>query len=151
MHGFTEELKEAVRAFIELKHPFSIGDIKTVVDEIVTQHGVYKDPITLGRVKKLLLSMLEKGDIPGYCLMSRPIVDDDGPKYILEFSPHNSMSISKIEMLDTPETYERVSCKIHPYYKRILRALSKTTNVSQDMIARSILTRGLALVFDQLK
>ena len=151
MFGFAEELKETVHAFVQFKRPFSIEDVKTVLDEIVAERGEYKDPITTGKIKTKLMEMLEKGDIPGYCLIPRPVVDDDGPRCILEFTPHNSMSISKIEMLECPVVYERVNCRIHPYYKQILRALSKSTNISQDMIARSILTRSLSLVFDQLK
>ena len=151
MHGFTKELKEAVNAFVALKHSFSIDDVKTVIDEITKQSGAYKDQITTDKIRKALFVMLEKGDIPGYCLSPKPIVDEDGPKYILEFALYNPMAISKLEMLELPQVYERVNCRIHPYYKRILRALSKTTNASQDMIARSILTRGLSLVFDQLK
>lgn len=146
-----KELKEAVHAFIAFKHTFSVDDVKEIVDELIAENGSYKDPISKSKIKAALLEMFEKGDINGYCLIPRPIVDDNGPKCILEFSPHNPMSISKIEMLGLPENFERVSCRIHPYYKQILRVLSKTTSVSQDMIVRSILTRSLSLVFDQLK
>ena len=151
MYGFIEELKEAVYTFVAFKQPFSVSDIKELLDEIVVERGIFRDKITLIKVKTALYNMLEKGDIHGYCIIPKPIVDSNGPRCELEFSPHNPMSISNIEMLELPDKFETASCRIHPYYKQILRALSKTSKTSQDMIIRSILTHSLSLVFDQLK
>jgi len=146
-----KELKEAVDTFVAFRQSFSVNDIKDLLDEMIVERGIFRDRTTLSKVKTALYDMLEKGDIHGYCIIPRPIVDDDGPRCVLEFSPHNPMSISNIEMLELPIKFENATCRIHPYYKQILKALSKTTKMSQDMIIRSILTHSLSLVFDQLK
>ena len=120
-------------------------------DHLIEENGIYKDQISDNKLKSAAIEYFEKGNMPGYCITAHPYVDDDGPKFLIEFTPNNPMSINSIDILDIPDRFERVTCKLHPYYKDFLRFLSSESGISQDMLARSVLTRGLSLIIDQLK
>lgn len=149
MFAHAEITKYAVLGLIEAGQPFDVNDVKTVVEAILEDGGKYHDPIDEKDLKSYLIEIFEKGYMMGYCLTTRPIIDEDGPKMLLEFSPENPLG--SIDLIIKPEKGDKIQCTIHPQYKDLLKIVCKKAECTQDVMIRSILIRALDLINDQMK
>ncbi len=130
---------------------FDINDIKTLTENILKDNGKYYSPIIEEDLKDYMLSMFEKGDIPGYLLSPKYVCDENGPKVTLEFIPENSLAILDLIKKPSKKNEAIVKCTIHKPYKDFLKSICKKAKCSQDMMIRSILIKTLDIIHDQLK
>lgn len=150
MYPYSKETQFAIRGMMEAAQPFDIEDIKVLTETILEDGGKFFDPIIEGDLKNFMLTMFEKGYMPGYCLGTKYVCDEEGPKILLEFCPENAFAF--IDLIDKPEKQGKpVNCTIHPEYKDLLRTISKKAKCTQDTMVRSILIKALNKIYDQLK
>tara|TARA_R100001244_G_scaffold25113_2_gene25352 strand:+ start:18760 stop:19206 length:447 start_codon:yes stop_codon:yes gene_type:complete len=143
------ELRVSIETYTELREKFTVDDIRKLYDHLIEDGNIYRDHISDIKFKAEVIKFFEDGNVPGYCAVANPYVTESGPTFRFEFIPNNPMA--DLNMLEVPDEFKRLTCKIHPYYKEFLEFLSSESGVSQDMIARSLLTRSLALVMDYFK
>lgn len=149
MFVHSEITKFAIIGLVETGQPFDINDVKTVVETILEDNNEYYDPIKVAELKSYLLELFEKGYMLGYCLTTRPVVDEDGPQILMEFAPENPLGT--LDLIIKPESGNKVQCTIHPEYKTLLKEICEKAECTQDVMIRSILVRALDLIYDQMK
>ena len=149
MYPYHDETQFAILGMIEACQSFDISDIKTLTETILEDDGKYYDPVIRKDLKTYMLTMFEKGHMPGYCVIPNFVCDEYGPKVILEFIPENDLS--SLDIINKPTTGNSATCLLHPQYKRLLKDVCKKADCTQDMMIRSILVRALDLINDQLK
>jgi hypothetical protein len=149
MFAHSEITKYAIMGLVESGQPFDITDVKTVIETILDDNNTYYDPIEPKKLKSYLMELFEKGYMLGYNLSTRPVVDEDGPKIMMEFTPENPLG--SIDLIIKPEVGKKVQCTIHPQYKSLLKIICEKADCSQDVMIRSILIRALDLIHDQMK
>lgn len=149
MYPYQTETQFAIRGMIEASQSFDVEDIKTLTETILEDDGKYFDPIVSKDLKMFILTMFEKGHIPGYWLTTKYVCDSRGPKVVLEFLPENGLS--SLDLIDKPEKGRPVKSTLHIQYKELLEYICKKAGCTQDMMVRSILVRALDLINDQLK
>ena len=149
MYPYSVETQLVIKGMIETSQPFDIDDIKALTETVLEDDGKYFDPIIRKDLKAFILSLYERGYIPGYLLTTKYVCDEHGPRVALEFIPENGLS--HLDLIDKPEVGHPVKCVIHPQYKDLLVQICRKAKCSQDTLVRSILIRALDLINDQLK
>ncbi len=149
MYQYHTETQSAIKNLVEASQPFNIDEIKSLTENILKNCGKYYDPIVSNDLKIFLLSMFEKGHIPGYYLTVKPIIDGHGPRMVLEFIPENVMST--LDLIDKPENGHKTTCELHKQYKELLKYICDRAECTQDTMIRSILVKALDMINDQLK
>lgn len=149
MFAHAEITKYAVMGLIEADQTFDVSDIKNVIENILEDNNKYYDPIKDHELKMFLINLFEKGNMPGYCLTTRPVIDETGPRMLLEFTPENPLG--SLDLIIKPEKGNTVQCKLHPQYKTLLKRICVKVKCTQDVMVRSILIRALDLIHDRMK
>jgi hypothetical protein len=150
MSHYAAELRHAIDDLIGTKRPFGFNEIRECLEKLLEGNPKYTDSIKQPELKLELLKLFEIGCMPGYALVSKPMVGDDGPYFILEFSPENPMAT--LDLIDKPESDgQKVSCTIHLYYKNMIKDVAGLADCNQDTLVRSILIKSLNMISDQLK
>lgn len=150
MYPYQTETQYAIRGMLEVGQPFDVDDIKILTETILEDNGKYYDPIKPQDLKIFLLTLFEKGHIPGYYLVPKYVCDETGPKVTLEFAPENGLAT--LDLINKPTSNGKpVHCTIHKEYKQLLEFICKKADCSQDMMVRSILIKALDSINDQLK
>lgn len=149
MYPYSSQVQYAVKGLIGTAQPFNVDDIKELVESLLKDSGTYYDPVADIDLKLFLMSMFEQGHMPGYCLTTKPVIDEDGPKMVLEFIPENPFAI--LDLVAKPAESDNIKCALHPQYKDLLKFICKKINHTQDTVVRSILIKALDLIHDQMK
>ena len=150
MYPYSTETQYAIRGMIEAAQPFDIEDIKTLTETILEDDGKYYDPIIHKDLKTFMLSIFERGHMPGYCLVTRPVCDEKGPRIIIEFMPENGLAA--LDLINKPTAGGKpVSCILHSQYKDLLKYVCEKADCTQDIMVRSILIMALDMIKDQMK
>lgn len=150
MSDYSAELKLVIEDLVGTKRSFNFIEIKEYLEKILEKNSKYCDPIKMKDLKNQSLNLFEQGCMPGYCLISKPMVSAAGPYFILEFSPDNPMAT--LDLIDKPESDgQKVSCIIHLYYKNMIKDVAGLADCNQDTLVRSILIKSLNMINDQLK
>lgn len=151
-HGIA--LQEILNEFISLRESFDAQEITEAIQIIHEESGQYHDPIEIKKIKTELLALFEKGEMPGYCMRPEPFIDDDGELYwSLRFEPFNPMD--PLDLILPPELEENdtkfvASCHIHAGFASLIRKLAKKADCDEDTLIRSVLIRGLQLIYDEM-
>ena len=147
---YTHEIQYAIKELMSAGQSFDVIEIQEIVELILQDVGGYYDPVEESSIKKALLMLFEKGAMPGYCLILKYMVGDDGPFVTYEFKPDNPFAT--VTMIKKPEEdSKRLSCVIHPYFKDLIVEISKHAGTTQDQMVRSILIKALIMVRDQVR
>jgi hypothetical protein len=112
MYQYPGETQIVIRGMIEACQPFDVEDIKVLTETILEDDGKYFDPIVDKDLKTFMLTMFEKGHMPGYYLTTKPVCDDKGPKMSMEFVPENALA--SLDLINKPEKGATVTCALHP-------------------------------------
>lgn len=150
-YGYTEEITYAIRELVSARIPFDIEEVRSAVEKILKDIGTYKDPVTTAKIKFELITLFERGAMPGYSMVLKPMVGDNGPYSILEFTPGTPLNMYHIIPIDIDGDSHKLTCRLPTYHKELIKQLADLNYCSQDMIARAILVRCLELIVDQLK
>lgn len=145
----SAEIQYAVRELISVGQSFDVNEIREIVELMLEDDGSYHDPVRETDVKKFLIRMFEAGGMPGYCLVTKPMVGEKGPFITFEFKLENPFG--SVDLISKPVDGKTVSCNIHPYFKDLIKEISKHAKCSQDQMVRSILIKALMMIKDQLK
>ena len=152
MYQYPKETQYAIKGMVDASQPFDIEDIKSITETILKTDGdgQFFDPIVEKELKNFMMTMFEKGYMPGYYASTKFVCDETGPKIILEFSPENALN--SLDLIEKPgDDGLSVKCTLHPQYKRLLKEICEKAQTTQDMMVRSILVRALNSIYDQLK
>ena len=150
MYQYSNETQLVIRGMVEASQPFDLEDIKVLTETLLEDDGKYFDPIVTQDLKAFLLTLFERGHMPGYCLTTEPICDEEGPKMNIEFIPENLMA--SLDLINKPgEGGQSVTCVLHPQYKEFLKYICLKAECSQDTMVRSILIKALDQIRDQMK
>jgi len=142
-------MQEAVESFTRNRSTFNIKELRTKLNEIHDESEGYFNDITPRAVKRALLRLFETGNIPGYCIKTRPIIGERGPFHIIEFAPENPMS--SLDLLQIPNRPKRTICHLDKDDKDLLIAMARKMKCTQDTLARSLLVQSLELLVDAKK
>ena len=146
MFNYTSELKTTVEDFVKSKKSFGIMQIKATIKKTAKKKGSIK----MRDLRLALLESFEGGNMPGYCLVSKPMVGEDGPYHALEFTPDNPMGT--LDLIEAPEVDgQKVECLLHLYYKNMVEDIADLADCTEDTLLRSILIKCLNQISDQLK
>lgn len=149
MHA--SEIQHAVQELISVGQSFDVNEIRDIVELMLgdNSNDGYQDPVREPDVKKFLVKMFEKGGMPGYCLILKPMIGEKGPFVTFEFKPENPFAA--VDLIGKPEDARPVHCQIHPYFKELIKEVSEHAKCSQDQMVRSILIKALMMIRDQIK
>ena len=143
------KLKTVIDSFVVKKRPFTILEVKEALEKTYEEEGTYYDAIRQKELKIEILNLFEKGEFTGYVLKTFPMIDENGIYFVQEYSYDNQMY--PLKLFSVAKKSPKVTCSIDPYYKDMVKLIAKSSGCSQDMIVRSILTRGLDLLADAFK
>jgi hypothetical protein len=146
MFNYADELKTTVEDLVKSKKSFGIAQIKDNIKKTAKKKGSLK----MRDLRLALLESFEKGAMPGYCLLAKPMVGEDGPYHVLEFTPDNPMGT--LDLIEAPEIDgQQVGCLLHLYYKNMIDDIAGLADCTQDTLIRSIMIKCLNQISDQLK
>jgi hypothetical protein len=146
MFNYADELKAAVDDLVKSKKAFGVMQIKDDIKKTTKK----KSSLKMRDLRLALLEAFENGNMPGYCLLSKPMVGEDGPYYVLEFTPDNPMG--SLDLIEAPEIDgQQVGCLLHLYYKNMVYDIAALADCTEDTLIRSILIKCLNQISDQLK
>ena len=150
MPKYSTELKNIVLGLISTGQSFDVSDVFDLLKEILEEKGMYHDPIKKRELKHTLVHIFERGGMIGYCLTSKPMVDETGPFFLFEFTPSNPMGT--LDLINKPDKDgKKIGCIIHPQYKHLIERISDIAGCTHDTLVRSLLIRSVNLIHDQLK
>ena len=149
MNFHSAEIQLAVRELISVGQSFDTNEIREIVELMLKENKGYHDPIREPDVRKFLIKLFEKGGMPGYCLILKPMVGDDGPFVTFEFKLENPFTT--VDLINRPKDAKLIRCNIHPYFKELIKEISEHAGCSQDQMIRSILIKSLLMIHNELK
>lgn len=152
-YGHRTAMQEILNEFVGMRQSFDAREVTDAIQIIHEESGQYYDPIEIKKIKAELLAMFEKGAMPGYCMKSEPYANETGVYWSLRFEPSNPMD--PLDLILPPELEEGddeyiASCHIHVEFVDIIRKLSVKADCSEDTLIRSVLIRGLQLIYDEM-
>lgn len=150
-YGYRVQLNEVLNELIGRREPFTAKEVTDAIHEMFEESGGYHDPVGVKRIQTDLMRTFEKGDMPGYCITVHPFVDEDGYCFMgLGFEPFNPMDPLDIILEPEEGEGEDVKCNLHLHLKRMLDRLAEKADCSEEDLVRSILIRGIQLIYDEM-
>lgn len=152
-YGYRTEFQEILNELLNQRQTFGATEVVAAIKFMHEESGQYHDPVEIKKIKSELMSLFEKGQMPGYCVRPLPYVDDNGVGWELKFEPFNPMD--PLDLILPPENEEGdakciASCHLHLEFAELVQKLAERADCTEDTMIRSILIRGLQLIYDEM-